>query len=160
MTYDGTGGPSYFGPVARSAAGSTHLTLPANRPGGGGDVVLVVNGTGAGNATGSRALTRLLDPGNALSRRIDVRWQQIRKRCPNRALHIMACKVDYQPALLPALLATHLKRHCSRCRPTTEHFNCGVMHLIKSLRQTSIEEWVVASVGGNGMGTALPRHPQ
>jgi hypothetical protein len=48
MTYDGTGGPSYFGPVARSAAGSTHLTLPANRPGGGGDVVLVVNGTGAG----------------------------------------------------------------------------------------------------------------
>lgn len=36
MTYDGNGGPAYFGPVASSAAGSDQVTLPIGRKGGGG----------------------------------------------------------------------------------------------------------------------------
>jgi hypothetical protein len=50
MTYDGNGEPAYYGPVARSAAGSTNITLPHGTvlPKGGGDAMLVVNGSGFG----------------------------------------------------------------------------------------------------------------
>jgi len=47
MTYDGNGGGAYFGPVASAEAGSTEVSLPAGA-GGGGEVLMVINGTGFG----------------------------------------------------------------------------------------------------------------
>ena len=48
MTFDGNGGGVYYGPVAASAAGSVHVTLPTAHVGGGGEVLVVLNGTGMG----------------------------------------------------------------------------------------------------------------
>jgi hypothetical protein len=48
MTYDGNGGPAYYGPVSASAKGSRNVTIPAGKAGGYAPNLIVLNGTGFG----------------------------------------------------------------------------------------------------------------